>query len=480
MTLSRSRAGTLDLPGYLAGQPLRTDGTLEVFNPYSGELVGTVATAGREHLDRACEEALAWKGSLTRYQRHEILLNTRSALQQRAEEFALLVTRESGLCLRDTTYEVGRALDVLQCAAVEALKDEGQVFSGDVSTHGKARKIFTLREPVPLVGAIAPFNHPLNQVVHKVAPAVAVGAPLILKPSEKTPLAAIRFAELLYQAGLPGPMLSVLLGSVEEFAEPLVRHDRIEAVSFTGSGAVGRRLAAIAGYKKLCLELGGNSPLLILEDADLELAAGLAAEGCYRNSGQRCTAVKRLLVHEKVVEPFTRLFLDKTGEYTAGDPAQWETRVGTVIDETAAAGLERRVEEAVAAGARILRGGRRKGALLEPTVVADVPRTCEMVVKESFGPLAPILAIRDLEDGIALANATAYGLSAGVVTRNIQAAIEAVKGIRTGTVNINQVPGYRIESTPFGGVKDSGLGIKEGVIEAMRFMSTVKTFSLPW
>ena len=210
------------------------------------------------------------------------------------------------------------------------------------------------------------------------------------------------------------------------------------------------------------------------------MAAGLAAEGCYRNSGQRCTAVKRLLVHERVVEPFTRLFLDKTGEYTAGDPAQWETRVGTVIDETAAAGLERRVEEAVAAGARILRGGRRKGALLEPTVVADVPRTCEMVVKESFGPLAPILAIRDLEDGIALANATAYGLSAGVVTRNIQAAIEAVKGIRTGTVNINQVPGYRIESTPFGGVKDSGLGIKEGVIEAMKFMSTVKTFSLPW
>lgn len=480
MMPSRYDEETPSLSGYLAGEPIRTDSTLEVFNPFSGELVGTVSLAGRDHLDRACEEALAWGGSLTHHQRHEILLNARTALQQQAEEFALLITRESGLCLRDTTYEVGRALDVLQCAAVEALKDEGRVFSGDVSAHGKARKIFTLREPVPLVGAIAPFNHPLNQVVHKIAPAVAAGAPMILKPSEKTPLTAIRFAEVLYQAGLPRPMLSVLPGTVEEFAEPLVVHDRIEAVTFTGSGAVGRRLAAIAGYKKLCLELGGNSPLLVLEDADLELAAGLAAEGCYRNSGQRCTAVKRLLVHEGVLEPFTRLLVEKTREYTSGDPEAWNTRVGTVIDETAAAGLERRVEEAVSAGARILRGGRRKGALMEPTVVADVPRTCEMVVNESFGPLAPILPIRDLEDGISLANATAYGLSAGVVTRDIQAAIQAVKGIRTGTVNVNQVPGYRIESTPFGGVKDSGLGIKEGVIEAMKFMSTVKTFSLPW
>ena len=480
MKPSLSSRETLDLPGYLAGQPVRTDKTLEVFNPYSGELVGTVSMAGRDHLDRACEEALAWRSSLTHYQRHEILQKARVALQQRAEEFALLVTRESGLCLRDTTYEIGRALDVLQCAAVEALKDEGQVFSGDVSTHGKARKIFTLREPVPLVAAITPFNHPLNQVVHKIAPAVAAGAPLIVKPSEKTPLTAIRFAELLYEVGLPRPMLSVLLGTVEEFAEPLVKDERVEAVTFTGSAAVGRRLAAIAGYKKLCLELGGNSPLLILEDADLELAVDLAAEGCYRNSGQRCTAVKRVLVHDKVLEPFTRLFVEKTREYTCGDPGQWATRVGTVIDEAAAAGLQRRVEEAVAAGARILCGGRRKGARMEPTVVADVPRTCEMVVNESFGPLAPILAIRNLEDGIDLANATPYGLSAGVVTRDIQAAIQVVKGIRTGTVNINQVPGYRIESTPFGGLKDSGLGIKEGVIEAMKFMSSVKTFSLPW
>ena len=310
----------LRLPSYVAGQPIWTDRTLEVFDPYTRELAGTVSMTEAVHLDQACEAGLAWRSALTHYQRHDILQKARVALEQRAEEFALLVTRESGLCLRDTTHEIGRAQDVLQCAAVEALKDEGQVFSGDVSAHGKARKIFTLREPVPLVAAITPFNHPLNQVVHKIAPAVAAGAPLILKPSEKTPLTAVRFAELLYEVGLPPPMLSILLGSTDEVAEPLVKDKRTEAVTFTGSVAVGRHIAAIAGYKKLCLELGGNSPLLILEDADLELAVRLAAEGCYRNSGQRCTAVKRLLVHEKVLEPFIRLFVEKTKEYTCGDP----------------------------------------------------------------------------------------------------------------------------------------------------------------
>ncbi len=471
---------TLNLPSYVAGQPVRTGKTLEVFDPYSQELAGTVSMAEAVHLDQACEAGLAWRSPLTHYQRHDILQKARIALQQRAEEFAVLVTRESGLCLQDTTHEIGRAQDVLQCAAVEALKDDGQVFSGDVSVHGKARKIVTMREPVPLVAAITPFNHPLNQVVHKIAPAIAAGSPLILKPSEKTPLTAIRFAELLYEVGLPQPMLSVLLGSIDEVVKPLVKDKRTEAVTFTGSVAVGRHLAAIAGYKKLCLELGGNSPLLILEDADLKLAVHLAAEGCYRNSGQRCTAVKRLLVHEEVLEPFTRLFVEKTGEYTCGDPALPTTRVGTVIDDAAAVHLQQVVEAAVAAGARVLCGGQRRGAQIEPTVIADVPRTCEMVVSESFGPLAPILAIRDLEDGVCLANATSYGLSAGVVTRDMDAAVQAIKGIRTGTVNINEVPGYRIESTPFGGVKDSGLGIKEGVIEAMKFMSCVKTFSLPW
>jgi aldehyde dehydrogenase (NAD+) len=251
-------------------------------------------------------------------------------------------------------------------------------------------------------------------------------------------------------------------------------------VSFTGSAAIGKLISRTAGYKKMCLELGGNSPLIVLEDAPMELAVTLAAEGCFRNSGQRCTAVKRLLIHEAILDEFTEKFVAKLEDYPCGDPADPATRIGTVIDVNAAIQLESRVEAAVAAGARVLAGGTRRGAQLEPTIIADVPRDTEMVVEESFGPLAPILAIRDIDDAIQLANATAFGLSSGIVTNNMEHALSAVRGIRTGTVNVNAVPGYRIESSPFGGVKDSGLGIKEGVIESIKTMSNVKSFSLPW
>ena len=469
-----------DLPCYIAGESRTTGNKLEVLYPYTGEVTGTVSMAGPPELEAAITAALDGGRKLTRYERHEILEKARDLLGERAEEFARGILSETGLCQRETVYEVGRARDVLQFAAMEALGDDGQIFSCDVSPQGKARKIFTQREPVRLVAAITPFNHPLNQVVHKVAPAVAAGAPMILKPSEKTPLTAIRFVELMYEAGLPGWMLSVLLGPVDEVVEPMVRDERVELVSFTGSVAVGKRIAAIAGYKKLCLELGGNSPLLVLEDADTDLAVTLAAEGCYRNSGQRCTAVKRLLVHEKILGEFTERFVRKTREYTCGDPTDAKTRVGTVIDEEAAIRLENVIRLAVEDGARVLLGGHRKGALLEPTVIADVPRTAEMVVKESFGPLAPILAVEDVDDAIEVANSTAYGLSSGVVTNRMDHALKAVREIRTGTVNINAIPGYRIECSPFGGIKDSGLGIKEGVHEAMKFMTYVKTFSLPW
>jgi aldehyde dehydrogenase (NAD+) len=436
--------------------------------------------AGRAHVQEAIATALKAGEPLTRFQRSTILDRARQLLEERREDFAQLITSEAGLCLRETRYEVGRASDVLRFAAMEALRDDGQIFSCDISPQGKARKIFTLREPVSLIVAITPFNHPLNQVVHKVAPAMAVGAPVILKPSEKTPLTALRFAELLYEAGLPPWMLSVLLGPTEEVAVPLVQDPRVELVTFTGSVSVGKRLSQTAGYKRLVLELGGNDPLIVLDDADLDLAAYLAAEGSFRNSGQRCTAVKRILVQESILDAFTARFVNKAKEYKCGDPMDPETRVGTVIDEPAARQLESVVEKAVAAGAKVLLGGPRRGALLPPTVIANVPRDAEMVVCESFGPLAPIMSVRDLDDAIELANSTAYGLSSGVVTNRLDRALTAVKRLRAGTVNINEVPGYRVENSPFGGIKDSGLGIKEGVIEAMKCMTTVKTFSLPW
>jgi phosphonoacetaldehyde dehydrogenase len=470
----------IEAPAWIAGERLSPGERLDVHHPYDGTLVGTAAVIGPDQAELAVRRGLHDAPELSRHQRFEILDRARTALAARRDEFAYLICAESGLCLRETRYEVGRALDVLRFASMECLKDDGQIFSGDVSAQGQSRKIFTVREPLRLALAITPFNHPLNQVVHKVAPAIAAGTPLLLKPSERTPLTALRFTELLYEAGLPGPMLSTFLCPVETVIEPLIRDERIELVTFTGSIAIGKRITSIAGYKKLCLELGGNSPLIVLDDADMDLAVTLAAEGSYRNSGQRCTAVKRLLIQRPILDEFTGRFVEKTKEYICGNPADPATRVGTVINEAAAKHLEGVVQKAVSQGARVLCGGRRERALLEPTVIANVPRDAEMVVCESFGPLAPLIAVDDLDDAIAVANGTAYGLSAGIVTNNLSHALKAVRGIRTGTVNVNQVPGYRIESSPFGGVKDSGLGIKEGVIEAIRFMTYVKTWSLPW
>lgn len=437
--------------------------------------------AGREHLEQAIQAALNPSNPpLNRHERHSVLRKAAAMLAERRDEFARLITRETGLCLRESIYETGRSSDVLEFAAMEALRDDGQIFSCDISPTGKPRKIFTTRYPVSLVAAITPFNHPLNQVAHKVAPAIAAGAPMILKPSERAPLTALRFAALLHEAGLPGWMLSMLVGTVDQIALPMIEDERTEVVTFTGSVEIGKSIAKRAGYKKLCLELGGNSPLIVLADADLDLAAKLACEGSFRNSGQRCTAVKRILVVDEIREAFTQKFVALARTYLCGDPEDKNTWVGTVITEDSARLLERRTHDAVRMGATVLLGGGRRGALLEPTIIANVPRTAEVVVEESFGPLAPIVSIRDLDDAIAYYNGGRFGLSSSVVTNNLNAAMKAAKELKTGTTNINEVPGYRLENTPFGGVRDSGLGVKEGVIEAMKFFSHVKTFSLPW
>lgn len=465
---------------YVGGQRIESDKFHEVKSPYDNRVVGRVALAGAADASRAIEVALAGGPKLNRYERYAIIEKTRQLLNERKEEFAQTISAEAGLCIRDARYETGRANDVLMFAAIETLKDDGQIFSCDISPNGKARKIYTQREPLTLAVCITPFNHPLNQVVHKIIPAIAVGTPVVLKPSEKTPITAIKLVELLYEAGLPHYMLSVLLGPTAEIAEPLVKDPRSELVSFTGSVAVGKHIASTAGYKKVILELGGNDPLIVLEDADLDLAVTLAAEGSFKNSGQRCTAVKRILVQDSIYDEFVKKLVEKAAYYKSGDPADESTIVGTVIDEASAIYLETVAKEAVAEGAKIVFGGKRTGALLEPTVIVDVPPTARMVVQESFGPLAPVIRFKTIEEAIAISNSTAYGLSSGVVTKNMHHAIRFIKELRMGTVNINEVPGYRIESSPFGGVKDSGLGIKEGVIEAMKCFSYVKTYSLPW
>lgn len=470
----------IETGSYIAGKAVHGTEILEVKSPYDGRLVGTVNLVSWSEVDEALKISSNHRSALSRYERYSILDKARTLLIQRKKEFAEIISAEAGLAIREANYEVGRAHDVLLFAAHECLKDDGQIFSCDISPQGKARKIFTLREPYGVALCITPFNHPLNQVAHKLAPAIAANTPVILKPSEKTPLTAIKLTELLYEAGLPGPMLSTVLGPTQEVVIPLVRDPRVEVVSFTGSVKVGKQIAASAGYKKLVLELGGNDPLIIMEDADLDKAVFLAAEGAYRNSGQRCTAVKRILVHKQLAEAFTAQLVEKTKSYICGNPADPNTVVGTVIDEASAIYLESVVKKAQAQGARILIGGKRTGALLEPTVIDQVSRDADMVVHESFGPLAPILTFKDIDDAISLSNSTAFGLSSGIVTNNMQYAFRFIKELKVGTVNINEVPGYRIENSPFGGIKDSGLGVKEGVVEAIKCFSYVKTYSLPW
>ena len=317
----------------------RVSGTrlIEVRHPYSGELAGTVPKATVADVKRALKIARGFRSALTRHDRYKILMQTGEIIASRRNDLARLITLESGLCLKDSRYEVGRASDVLLFAANQALVDDGEIFSCDLTAHGKSRKVYTLKEPLlGVITAITPFNHPLNQVIHKVAPAVATNNRVVLKPSEKTPLTALALADILYEAGLPPEMLSVLTGDPAEIADELLASADVDLVTFTGGVAIGKSIAAKALYKRQVLELGGNDPIIVLEDADLEEAAALAASGSYKNSGQRCTAIKRMLVQEKVADRFVELLVEKTRAVKYGDPFDPAMDMGTVIDEASA------------------------------------------------------------------------------------------------------------------------------------------------
>lgn len=465
----------------IAGERVQRPETIEVTYPYTGQVIGTVPRATLEDVRRACRIARGYRPALTRHDRYRILMRAGELLAARRDEVSRLITLESGLSLKDTLYEAGRASDVLLFAANQALVDDGQVFSCDLTHHGKSRKVYTLREPLQgVITAITPFNHPLNQVIHKVAPAVATNNRMVLKPSEKTPLTALLLADVLYEAGLPPEMLSVLTGEPREIADEMLTHPDVDMVTFTGGVAIGKHIAARAAYKRQVLELGGNDPLIVMEDADVEEAAMLAASGSYKNSGQRCTAIKRMLVHESLADRFVERLVAHTEAVRHGDPMDPATDMGTVIDEAAARYCEQVVGEAIAEGARLRHGHVRRGALYAPTVLDHVRPEMAVVRQETFGPVSPVIRFKTIEEAIALSNGTAYGLSSSVCTNRLDYITRFVRELAVGSVNIREVPGYRLELTPFGGIKDSGLGYKEGVLEAMKSFTHTKTYSLPW
>ena len=475
------RGAVLSAKMRVAGREVGGNRVIEVRNPYTNALVGTVPKASVDDIRGAFAAARAYRARLTRFERSEILNKASGLIRARAEAISDLITAECGIGKKDSRYEVGRACDVFTFAANAALADDGQIFSCDLTPHGKSRKVYTLREPLQgAISAITPFNHPLNQVAHKVAPSIATNNRMVLKPTEKTPLSALLLADILYEAGLPPEMFSVVTGDPREIADEMLTNPDVDLVTFTGGVAVGKYIAAKAVYKRQVLELGGNDPLIVMEDADIEEAAMLATAGSYKNSGQRCTAVKRMLVHEKVADDFVARLVEKTRAWTYGDPMDASLDMGTVIDEAAALNFEQRVEDAVAQGAKMLVGNVRRGALYSPTVLDHVRPEMNVVKTETFGPVSPVIRFRDIDDAIAIANGTAYGLSSAVCTNRLDYITKLVSELHVGTVNVREVPGYRLELTPFGGIKDSGLGYKEGVQEAMKSFTNTKTYSLPW
>lgn len=468
----------------IGGKKVSTDKTVPVHYPYTNEVIGTVPAGRAEHAAEAFRIAAAYKPKLTRYERQKILFRAAELIRARTADLSRLITLELGLSLKDSAYECGRAYDVYSLAGQLSILDDGQIFSCDLTPQGKARKIFTKREPVGVISAITPFNHPLNMVSHKIAPAIATNNCVVCKPTELTPLTAIFLADILYEAGLPPEMFQVVTGWPDDIGDEMVTNDNIGIITFTGGVRVGKIIAAKAGYRRAALELGGNDPLIVLNDlndSDLDKAAELAVAGSTKNSGQRCTAVKRILVQNKVADKFVELVLAKAKKIKFGDPMNPDTDLGCVVHELAAKTFEDRVHKAAEQGAKILYNPGRKGAVLPPITVDFVPHQSELVFEETFGPIVPIVRVPDDDvEVMRISNSTPFGLSSGVCTNDFARMQRYIEGLNVGTVNIWEVPGYRIEMSPFGGIKDSGNGVKEGVMEAMKFFTNVKTWSLPW
>jgi acyl-CoA reductase-like NAD-dependent aldehyde dehydrogenase len=461
---------------------------LRVENPYSGDLLGLVHQAGAAEVERAIEAAgrgFELTRAMTRFQRADVLERLADLIAAQAEELGRLIASEAGKPLRDARGEVSRA--VLNCrgAGAEARRLAGHEVPLDVDASVWAyqagdgdRRQLAMASHAPLgpVLAISPFNFPLNLALHKLAPAVAAGNSIMLKPPPQTPLTALRLGELLVAAGLPPEAVSVLPCAVE-VAERLVRDDRIRMLSFTGSAAVGWHLKEIAGKKRVMLELGGKGGVIVDETADLGLAARRCARGRFVFAGQYCIAVQRVLVQRACFEPFLELLLAEVERLRVGDPLDESTDMGPVIDEAAAVRITSWVDEAVSAGATLLRGGGRRGAVVEPTVLTDTVADMRVECEEVFGPVCTVTPFESFDEALARLNDSRYGLQAGVFTTNLGRALQARDLIEAGAVVVNDAPIFRIDTMPFGGVKDSGLG-REGTRYAIEAMSELKLLIL--
>lgn len=453
---------------------IETARRIQVCNPYSEQIIDTVPKSSVEDVRQAIAHAKSYDYRLSAWQRYEILHTFTEILDREREEVARLIAMESGKTIKDCRAEVSRSYQTFLLSAEEAKRINGEVLPLDAVAGTKRGYGMVVREPLGVIVAITPFNFPLNLVAHKVGPAIAANNPIVVKPSSLTPLTAFKMAEMLARAGLPPEMLHIVAGDSREIGDVLVTHPDVAKVTFTGSVEVGKAICAkMDGLKASCMELGGNDPMIVLADADLDKAVPAAIDGAFGHNGQRCTSVKRFIVEDSIADRFVERFVEATRELVVGDPMDSATDVGPVSTEAAAIELEARVARSCRVGAKLLHGGNRKGALYSPAVLDHVEPNDPLVVEETFGPVAPFIRVRDYEHAIEVANATEFGLQAGIFTNDLNKAMDAARRIEAGAVMINNAPGFRAEHLPFGGVKDSGIG-REGVKYAVESMTRTK------
>jgi len=458
----------------------------EVTSPFDGAAVGAVPVAGLKDVEAALAAAEAgaavWRATPA-HERMRILFRAAVLADRRAAETARLISAETGKTITEATGEAGRSGDIIRLAAFEGAHLYGDTLPLDANRGTGHDKIgFTVRQPCGVVVAITPFNYPALLVLHKLAPALAAGNAVVLKPARTTPLTALALAACFVEAGLPAGVLSVLTGPGGELGDALVSDPRVRKVSFTGSTRTGEHITRVAGVKKLSLELGASCPVVILPDADIEAAASAVALGGYINAGQVCISVQRVITHPAISGDFLDALVPKVEAIRTGDPASADTGIGTLITRQEAERVHASIADAVSGGARLLTGGEQDGAVVTPAVVADVAPGSPFSQDELFGPAVAVSTAEDWQSAIAQANGTAYGLGAGIFTSDVSGAVRAIREIDAGTVHINWTPLWRADLMPYGGLKGSGIG-KEGPRSAVEEMTEAKTVILhgrPW
>ena len=459
---------------YLDGEWVETGEWLEVRSPYSGEVVATVAKAGREQARRAVAAAArVMREPLPPWKRADLLDRISQIIGERNEEIAQAISAEAGKPIKNARIEAARAVNTYNLSAGEARRLTGETVPITGTQPGHGHIAWTVRVPIGVVGAITPFNFPFNLVAHKLAPALAAGCAVVLKPASQTPVSALRLAAICEEAGLPAGWLNVLPGPASEVAEVLVEDDRVRMLTFTGSSEVGWGLRSRAAKKKVALELGNASPVLIEADADLELAAQKVATHAFAFAGQTCVSVQRVYVRREVVDDFVARLVPKVEALKTGDPADDTTDVGPVIDRGNRERILEWIEEAKAGGATVLTGGVEENGVIRPTVLTDVEPEMKVCRQEIFGPVCSIVPYDSLEEGFELANSTEYGLQAAIFTRSIQPAVEATSKLEFGSVMINEAPEWRVDQMPYGGTKASG-NTKEGPSYTVREMTELR------